>query len=696
MRDGGTGRWKLLVMRTLFCLLNILLVLVIIASINFAIFRTYGDGRWLVPSHNTELQYMVIEELRLDESIPVQYFDYLASTLTGDFYKSTGVRKFADVESFIYDNALGTIFLLTIVSTASILLGMAWGSCMKKNAEKAYGRFLHVLAVSFLSFPVPYLAMSLLIAALHLEIDVPLWGNGFDQGFVGIVQHAILPILSLMAAGSGFFALVTRAALQRAERLGDGARPFRALDYVDPFPYFLLPLVMIGVLTVDHLFSYDGLGTLVWDAILSRDVPVLMACFFVISAVVFFSQIAFRAVRERRRFMHTIDGILGPSKGIGSQNAFDLRHEPRERLSISLIVSESKKLAGAYLRHKPGVAAVVVLAIFLALGWFAAILSTVPDPLNIDNYEPVHIVDDWFNPLPPSLSPSPYSGFLHPLGTDIHGRDLYSMNLYAAGDGMAVVLWTCAISVLCGLFVGFLSIVFAHYMGMLSRLRRHSMAIISQSFLAILAPLILLCILVTPNGDSILSDTNQILTRTHFAIFLLTLSVYCWVYRTITWPLSDSLRSVKRARRWNEAGEIFRGSINLFRCYSPLVLSKTLHVTKYVVVLMFVFSFAFHMSHWLHPFDLSWDSLLESAFSYGAFHRGWWWWIVPPLVGIVIMAVSSYFCIDTLERVFEEQAESHATPEQNGEETPGSDRDAIDGQDEAELDVPTSTAGSSE
>jgi peptide/nickel transport system permease protein len=690
MWHGGIGGWKPLAKRIFFSLLSIILVLVLIASVNFAIFRAYGDGAWILPRNNEVLEVVIQEELKLGEPLVVRYFDYLARTFTGDFYTSTGVRQLTDVESLIYHNVLGTIFLLVIVSTGSVLLGMAWGSRMRKNSGNAYGRFLHVLAVSSLSFPVFYLGLSLLIAASHLDIGFPIGGNGFDEGVVGVLQHAILPILSLTVAGSGFFALVARAGLLRAERLGDGTRPFRALDYVDPFPYFLFPLVMIGALSVDLVYSYDGLGTLVWDAILSQDVNVLMACFFVISAIVFFSQLVFRAVREKNRFMEPIDGILGPLGETKSHSTLDLRFGPRRRLSVALVVSESKKVAGAYMRRKYGVAAGLIFALILALGLFAAVLSTVPDPLSYLNHEPNLRSEDgtWLqrNPLPPSFSPSEYLGLVHPLGTDHVGRDLYSMNLYAAGAGIVVVLTTCAISVFCGLFVGFLSIVSAHYTGLLSRLRRYSMAIVSLSFLAILAPLIPICILMTPYRNQTLPIE-----------VLLILPVYFWVYRAITSPISDLLRSVRGDRRWSEAGKILRDSMRLFRCCSPLVLGRTLHVTKYIVVLMIVFSSSYWIFWPFHfGFALDWNHLLGDAYSYGGFYLSCWWWIVPPLVGIVALAASSYFCIDTLERVFDERIEFHEALKQAGEEAPGSDSGVTDGQDGAEREVPKSTTESSE
>jgi peptide/nickel transport system permease protein len=657
MRQRGIGGWKPLVKRICFSLLSIVMVLVFIASVNFAIFRTSSQEWFLFPqvipadSDPDILENSLREELKLDEHIVVQYFDYLANTFTGDFYTSTAVEPYADVDSFINDKALVTILLLAIVSTVSILLGMVWGSFMRKNAGKAYGKALHVLAVTSLSLPVLPLAASLAVASDNLNSGLPLSGNGFDEGVVGVLQHAILPTLSLIVAGSGFFALVTRAGLLRADRLGQKTTPFAALDYVNPFQYFLFPLVMIGVFTVDIAYGYDGLGTLVFDAKDLHDVPVLMACFFVISAIVFFSQLAFRAVRERSRFMHRIDVILGPSEGIESQTTLDLGRRSRERLSIPLLVSVLKKLARAYSRQKSGVAAALVLATILLMGLLAP-------PINLSD----HAVSN------KSASPD----FQHPLGTDQFGRDLLGMNLHAAGVGIESISWTWAVSILCGLFIGFLSILSAQYSGLLSRFGSRSMAVVSVSFLAIIGPLIPICILASPYHS-----------QAYLIEFLLILSVYCWAYRAITWPLSNSIRSVRSARRWNETGRILKGSLSSFRCSISLVLSRTLHVTKYLVVFITVFSLPFGLvSFWrLTPSTpvVSWSYLLENAYLTGAYPMGLWWMIVPPLAGIVTLAVSSYFCLDALEKVFDERAESGKALNQPGEETHSSDSDVKGG-----------------
>ena len=94
-----------------------------------------------------------------------------------------------------------------------------------------------------------------------------------------------------------------------------------------------------------------------------------------------------------------------------------------------------------------------VLWIFVGIAIFAPWLSTVKDPLDNDSFEPNMIPDDpsveeWVNPLPPSMTPSPYTDILHPLGTDHNGKDIWSLTLYGARASLFVGLVATAISAL--------------------------------------------------------------------------------------------------------------------------------------------------------------------------------------------------------------------------------------------------------
>jgi peptide/nickel transport system permease protein len=664
MKRGGTGRWKTLAVRMFFILLNILIVLLLVASINFAIFRTYSDETWIVPRLSGEYHRLVIEDLGLDDSLIAQYLDYLINTFTGHFYQSTGAHKLTEIESFIYDYASRTVFLLAIASTVSIILGLLWGSYSGRNANKPSGKLAHVLAVVAFAVPVFQLSLTLSWADFTANLGLAWTEDDSCVNIIDVLRHSILPTASLTVLGSGYFALVTRAGTLRAARLGRETSPLRSLDYVNPFPYLLMPLLVAGIFGVEPAFGYEGIGYLVLRSIALFDIPATMACFFLISVIVYFSQLMFRAVRERTRFMQPIDAALKPCEPVGG---FHIRYPEStgmDRPFFGSITRRSREIAGAYMKHSSGKLALIILLAILLCGLFADVMSTVPQPWTPESRE-LNVIEDgevvWMNPLPPSLSSSPYSGMIHPLGTDYIGRDLYSMNLYAAGNGLIVVILTVAISVSLGLLVGYIGVLSANFAGLSSKFGRRSMAMVGQTLLAIPGILILVSVLVSPYGWGLWDDSHSVLVESSLVILLLMVSIYCWTYGelTVTPPGLSMLNEGRRG--WRRMSVAISYSARFFGCNSALVLSRVLRVTKYSVVVVFLFASIASMRLWplLGVFDFAstWNQMLGDARSYGLFADQYWWWIAVPVAGTLLLIVSSYFFLDTLELVFAERAQ---------------------------------------
>ena len=665
MKRGGNGGWKPLVVRTFFILLNVLIVILLIASINFVIFRTHEDETWFVgPDIRHEWRDIVLDELMIDDPLVLQYLDYLAKTFTGDFYTSLDIRKFADIDSFIYDYALRTIFLLAIASVASIILGLLWGSYSGRNVNRPSGKLAHVLAVIAFAVPVFQVALSLSWADFASNFGLSWTEDDSGGNIIDVLVRAVLPTTSLTLLGSGYFALVAREGVLRAARLGPEINPLKSLDYVDPFPYLLMPLLVAGIFYVEPAFGYEGLGYLLLHST-SFDVPVMMACFFLIPVIVYFSQLVFRAVRERTCFMQPLDAALKPCEPAGE---FHIRYPEgtgEDRPYFGSITRRCREIASAYMKHSSGKLALIILLAILLCGLFADVLSTAPQPWEPESRE-LNVIEDgeivWMNPLPPSLSSSPYSGMIHPLGTDYIGRDLYSMNLYAAGNGLMVVLLTVAISVSLGLLIGYIGFLLANFTGMLSKLGRRSMAVIGQTLLAIPGILILVSVLVSPYGWSLWDDLHSVLVESTLVILLLIVSIYCWTYGEVTVAPPGPSVSKEGQRGWRGMRETIAYSTKFFRCNSGLVLSRVLRVTKYSVVLVFLFASvaSMRLRPLLEVFDFAstWNQMLADARSYGLFADQYWWWIAVPVAGTLLLVVSSYFFLDTLEQVFAERAQA--------------------------------------
>ncbi len=131
-----------------------------------------------------------------------------------------------------------------------------------------------------------------------------------------------------------------------------------------------------------------------------------------------------------------------------------------EREKLGLRVKEMRRIWRLLRANTLGFAGTIVLVIFILMAVLAPVISTVQDPNLVVNHEQT-LEGLWDNPAPPSLDPSPYTGFRHPLGTDSIGQDVYSLTLYGARASLMVGFVATAISIVLGVVIG----LFAGYFG---------------------------------------------------------------------------------------------------------------------------------------------------------------------------------------------------------------------------------------
>ena len=118
-------------------------------------------------------------------------------------------------------------------------------------------------------------------------------GFGFFGQMINIAWHIVLPVITLTYGGFAFLSRYTRANMlevinqqyiitARAKGLSD-----KKVVFVHAFRNSLVPLVTLmatllpsllgGSVIVEKIFSIPGMGKLAFDAILSRNIPVIMA-----------------------------------------------------------------------------------------------------------------------------------------------------------------------------------------------------------------------------------------------------------------------------------------------------------------------------------------------------------------------------------------------------------------------------------
>jgi peptide/nickel transport system permease protein len=260
-----------------------------------------GDPVRLIlgPQSSPELAQRVRVEMGLDHSIPRQVWDFVTGALHGDF----GRDFVTDLPvARLVMNALPDTLILALAGLGlALLVGVPLGVL---SAERAGGWFDHVTAVvsvSLITLP-PYVAGLLLLLVFAVAAPVlPATGAGSPSDPLGYLEHLVLPAVALALTWVGYFARLVRSSM--LEVLGtDYVRTARALGLGRRLILFkyalrnaLVPTVAAlgvglghllgGAVFIEVIFSRPGLGTLILDAITTRNYPVVRAAVFVIAAL---------------------------------------------------------------------------------------------------------------------------------------------------------------------------------------------------------------------------------------------------------------------------------------------------------------------------------------------------------------------------------------------------------------------------
>jgi len=239
-------------------------------------------------------------ELGLDLPLHRQFSRYLGRLARLDLgYSHTYHRQVSD----IIGSRLRWTLLLAI---PSILIGAIAGSIGGAVAgfypSKPGSRFVTAAAMTLHSAPPFFLAILLLYLFSFKLGWFPLKGYYSTGGFLDIVSHVALPTLVLSLFTSVRNLMIMRGSVLQERRRhyvtfyrAKGLSESKVL-FCHVLPNASLPLltmisldfgfVLSGALFVEIVFSMNGMGTLIYDSVSTRDYPVLQGSFFVIAFMV--------------------------------------------------------------------------------------------------------------------------------------------------------------------------------------------------------------------------------------------------------------------------------------------------------------------------------------------------------------------------------------------------------------------------
>jgi len=248
----------------------------------------------------------LVEELKaqygLDRPLPEQYLSYLQNLAHGDLgYSFHYSQPVWDVIAY----KMKWTFVLLIPSVfLGAILGIVLGSMAGWRHGSGMDTGITSLFLFIYSMPHYWLAMIfVLVFAFYLGL-FPLsgiTGGGLAgaEKLMDVIWHMALPVLVLTLFGATYNYFIMRSSVLQI--LGEGfvltARakglPERDVLFRHVLQNALLPLVTVvaldfgfmvsGALLVEIVFSWGGMGTLVYDAVLARDYPLLHGSFLIIA-----------------------------------------------------------------------------------------------------------------------------------------------------------------------------------------------------------------------------------------------------------------------------------------------------------------------------------------------------------------------------------------------------------------------------
>ena len=222
-------------------------------------------------------------ELGLDQPFVVQYGRYLWDLLHLDLGRSYLQRS--EVSELIAARLPPTLLLMGAAILCELLIGITLGIV----AALWRGRTLDqgLMIVSFVAVSAPQFVVSLLL--LYVFAVQLGW---FPIGGYGTFAHLVLPALTLGLLGSGWYARMMRSSMIDVLR-ADFIRTARAIGLTrvrvilrHALPNAILPVIamigidigifMGGIVVVESVFGWPGIGQLAWQAIQRVDIPIIM------------------------------------------------------------------------------------------------------------------------------------------------------------------------------------------------------------------------------------------------------------------------------------------------------------------------------------------------------------------------------------------------------------------------------------
>ena len=237
-------------------------------------------------------------QLGLDLPLHERYVAWLSGILHGDF--GTSLANHRPISDLVFGRLSSTLELALLAAVMAVPLALALGILAALYRNGVFDRAINMLTLTSISFPEFFVAYVLILFLSVKAGLLPSLAGSSDGTVLGRIEGMILPALTLTLVVVAHMMRMTRAAL-----IGVLASPYiemAKLKGVSPLgiitrhalPNALAPIInvvvlnlaylIVGVVVVEVVFVYPGLGQLMVDSVQKRDIPVVQACSLIFAA----------------------------------------------------------------------------------------------------------------------------------------------------------------------------------------------------------------------------------------------------------------------------------------------------------------------------------------------------------------------------------------------------------------------------
>lgn len=239
------------------------------------------------------------QDLGLDQPAPIRYINWLTNISHGDF--GTSLANGREISELISVRLANTFFLALVAAVIAVPLSLALGILAALYRNSWFDRSINVLTLSSISFPEFFVAYILiLVFSVKLGWFPSLSDVSPDTPLLERLHKVFLPALTLTLVVMAHMMRMTRAAIINlmASPYIEMAK-FKGLSRSRIIIYHALPnawapivnvvalnlaYLIVGVVIVEVVFVYPGLGQLIVDSVQKRDIPVVQACSIIFAA----------------------------------------------------------------------------------------------------------------------------------------------------------------------------------------------------------------------------------------------------------------------------------------------------------------------------------------------------------------------------------------------------------------------------